>query len=253
MTDFEAQFGPAVSLKLGSTFRCPQALCDISSTFVMKNPRQLRKQVRSRVPDHALPVRVLQVSHEMGITRGIAQLLGELSSGVENASKRPTILLLGRYRGDEKYLIPLEKRPNVDARFSTVHSAKGQEADHVVVVRTTSEAKGFPSQIEDDPALRLAMPEGEGFPFAEERRVFYVALTRARKSVVLITVAGKESPFIRELVSDGRVPMTDLKGQGLSTRPCPGCQQGFVVPRVGKYGPFGGCSTYPLCEHTEKA
>lgn len=68
-------------------------------------------------------------------------------------------------------------------------------ADHVLIPRMTSETLGFPGKVADDPVLHLAMPGGDSFEYAEERRLFYVALTRARTSVTLFTtISHKESP-----------------------------------------------------------
>lgn len=84
-------------------------------------------------------------------------------------------------------------------QFSAIHGAKGLEADYVFVLGLTTGRYSFPSAIEDDPLIGLVMPAAETFEAAEERRVFYVALTRARRCAFLVTVARMESPFIREM------------------------------------------------------
>ena len=75
--------------------------------------------------------------------------------------------------------MPRTRYRGLDVTFQTVHSSKGLEADHVIIPGLSR--GGFPSTKEDDPLLRLALPEGDDFPHAEERRLFYVALTRARR------------------------------------------------------------------------
>jgi DNA helicase-4 len=75
----------------------------------------------------------------------------------------------------------------------------------------TSKTMGFPSRVENNPALRLAMPNSKGFEHAEERRLFYVAHTPARSSVTLITVSRKKSAFIRELTHQHKLKATDPK------------------------------------------
>ncbi|MBS0339629.1 MAG: topoisomerase DNA-binding C4 zinc finger domain-containing protein, partial [Proteobacteria bacterium] len=151
------------------------------------------------------------------------------------------------------YLPTAPKHQWVDVEFITVHSSKGLEADHVIVPRMTSETLGFPSRVADDPVLQLAMPGGDSYEYAEERRLFYVALTRARATATLITVVHKESPFITELVKELQLEVVNADGSSSSSEVCPGCGKGFVVRRKGRYGPFWGCSTFPRCNFTRKS
>ena len=112
--------------------------------------------------------------------------------------KGSSVLVLGRYRSSENVL--QGKSPREE--FSTVHSAKGREADYVVVLDLKDGRWGFPSRIEDNSLLELVFPPASGgnYPFAEERRLFYVAMTRARIGVYLITDPVRPSTFIAELL-----------------------------------------------------
>lgn len=65
--------------------------------------------------------------------------------------------------------------------------------------------RGFPNVKVDDPLFSLIMPQGDTFPSSEERRLFYVALTRATRSVAMFTVAGRRSAFLQELIDEGVV------------------------------------------------
>jgi DNA helicase IV len=251
MTDFEQRFGPTVTMKLETTFRCPQSLCDISSSFVRKNPRQIRKSVRSKQGNIQDPVTIIRVDEELEIRDAIAKRLTEIAGGSTNGRKQ-RILLLGRYQKDRNHLPTHYDDSKLEVEFITVHASKGLEADHVLIPRMTSETLGFPSKVADDPVLQLAMPGGDSFEYAEERRLFYVALTRARISVTLFTISHKESPFITELVRDHRFEVKDSDGLVSSSEICPTCGSGFLVQRKGKYGPFMGCSSYPRCRHTRK-
>ncbi|MEY8688996.1 MAG: UvrD-helicase domain-containing protein [Leptothrix sp. (in: b-proteobacteria)] len=253
MTDFEAKFGKAVTLKLETTFRCSQALCDISSKFVQKNPKQLPKQVRSPRSDVETPMRIVSVSDETQIRAAIDERLAELAKEPSDTGRPMKVYVLGRYRRDEVYKPRTFDTSRVEVEFITVHSSKGLEADHVILPRITSETLGFPSRVADDPVLQLAMPGGDGFEFSEERRLFYVALTRARQTVTLVTVARKESAFVSELVKDFDLKVYNLDGTESSSEVCPQCRTGFIVPRTGRYGPFFGCTNFPRCNHTRKA
>lgn len=252
MTDFDTKFGKSVTLRLETTFRCPQSLCNISSSFVQKNPVQLRKKVHSVTPDVEQSVRIIQVNHESKIQAAIVKRVQELAVEHSTAGKPLRIYILGRYRKEREHLPAGFGDRRVQVEFITAHSSKGLEADHVIIPRMTSETMGFPSRIEDDPVLQLAMPGGDSFDDAEERRLFYVALTRAKSSVTLITIAHKESPFIAELVKEHRLPVMDLDGEVGGARVCPACGDGFIVQRSGPYGPFLSCNRFPKCRHKEK-
>ncbi|CDQ10438.1 UvrD/REP helicase [Acidithiobacillus ferrivorans] len=253
MTNFGDSFGKVVTLKLETTFRCPQSLCDISSRFVQKNPKQLRKSVQSARADVSVPVRIVSVSEESKIRSAVEALIEEIAAECRDSERKSKIYILGRYRKDKAYLPPTKNTRLIEVEFFTMHSSKGLEADHVIIPRITSETLGFPSRVMDDPVLQIAMPSGDTYGFAEERRLFYVALTRARKTVTLVTVARKESAFVMELAREHQIKVINADGSKSINEICPGCGNGFLVERKGPYGPFLGCSNFPKCKHRRKA
>lgn len=256
MTRFNDWFGQGPTLRLEETFRCPQALCDISSGFVSKNPAQLRKTVRSATPTYGAVVEGFQVAdreHVAGAIRAyLASVVARVASGAAPAGRngRISVFVLGRYNNDERY-VPSDWKARfghcLDLTFGTVHGSKGLEADYVVLPSMVR--RGFPSSKQDDPILLLAMPSGDDHPFAEERRLFYVALTRARRSVALFTQLGKVSDFVMELMRDGQLTLTDVAGEPVEVNVCPQCRKGVMVRRVSRFGPWFSCSNYPLCQH----
>jgi DNA helicase-4 len=252
MTEFEHRFGTAVTLRLERTFRCPQSLCDISSLFVQQNPRQLKKKVLSSKPNVLEPVVIMQVDETGKIRTAIAKRIEEIASAAAADGRKVRIYILGRYQNDKQYVPVRYDETRVEVEFMTVHSSKGLEADHVILPKMVSGTLGFPCGVADDPVLQLAMPEGESFKDAEERRLFYVALTRTRATVTLVTVVHQESSFILELVRTHRFVMRKLDGSVSSSEMCPGCGEGFLVKRKSKHGLFYGCSRYPRCKHTKK-
>jgi DNA helicase-4 len=163
------------------------------------------------------------------------------------------IYVLGRYRRDEVYMPSINGALGADVQFITVHASKGLEADHVILPRITSETMGFPSRVEDDPVLQLAMPSGDDVEFSEERRLFYVALTRAKQTVTLVTVERQESSFISELVRDFGLKVFDADGVEAADKLCPTCGVGFLTLRSGRYGSFYGCTNYPRCHNKKTA
>jgi ssDNA-binding Zn-finger/Zn-ribbon topoisomerase 1 len=93
------------------------------------------------------------------------------------------------------------------------------------------------------------MPTRDEYPLGEERRLFYVALTRARRAVVMFTARGHCSEFLRELEADGAVTITDTDGKPLREEICPSCKQGVLVLRTGPYSEFRSCSNFPACTY----
>lgn len=254
MTGFRDWCGQGIVLKLEQTFRCPQTLCDVSSQFVGKNPAQLKKQVRSQTPSHGSALMAFQVAHRnefqdaiRGYLIGLCALL-ETGEAPLGRGGKVSVYVLGRYRNDKQFVPPDWKEhfgDLIDIRFDTIHSSKGGEADYVILPGLVR--GGFPNLRKEDPVLSLAMPGGDPYPQAEERRLFYVALTRARRCVAMFTVRGRVSPFLDELVRDGLVKITDIAGEPINESRCPECRIGVLMKKSGRYGPFVGCSNYPDC------
>ena len=251
MTEFDDWFGPGPRLALTQTFRCTQTICDVARTFVTANPAQLDKPMRSVHGPGGPPVEVRTVTDP---TDAIRQLLTDLAEEVvgEERDGPVTVDILGRYRFDRDVMPPAREVPDgVRVTFRTVHGSKGLEADVIVLPRMVTGTYRFPSTITDDPVLQLAMPAPETYPDAEERRLFYVALTRARHRVVLLTEQGRTSSFVAELLAthtdNGRVVSADVHGDPLY--PCPVCMAGTMTLRNGSRRPFWGCTSYPACTH----
>lgn len=176
---------------------------------------------------------------------GISRYLSEVAT-----SGQTTVDILGRYQHDHD-LVPATTPPGVACTFRTIHGSKGLEADHVIIANAMSGRYGFPSQIESDPILDLAMVDPDNFPYSEERRLMYVALTRARRAVLIVTLRGHESAFVAELVADGLVSPYG-EDDTPAPRACPTCRKGVLTERNGRYGAFLGCSRFPACRHTQK-
>lgn len=191
------------------TYRFGPTLAGLSSSFIMQDHTQIRKQIRSQKEDSS---------------EAIVEICGDserldlevLTHYFESLTRDSSILLLGRFQVDRFRLLHCTKfnltsngvefrpRPDLKIRFLTVHQSKGLEADYVVLLNNREAKLGFPAHVKDPPlkAELVKIAEELGLDQAsvnEERRLFYVALTRAKKQVILLTVDGKESSFIKEL------------------------------------------------------
>ncbi|WP_206541511.1 UvrD-helicase domain-containing protein, partial [Stenotrophomonas maltophilia] len=258
MSGFQMSHPHAAIRHLSQTFRCPQSLCDLTSEFVSRNPMQLVKKVFTRNPLKGPRVSVVALPT-------VEDIPGRLKSNIQSLYDKlpePTdgkplrsMLVLGRYRNDKpKELEAWRQRfgDKIDLRFLTIHRAKGLEADFVALLNVVQDTLGFPSQVQDDPILQLAMPEPEMFEFGEERRLFYVALTRAKRSVVVYTTQHQPSQFLVELQADHGVEIVRTEGEPAEA--CPVCGQGVLVERVNRATKevFHSCSRFPRCPPTKE-
>ena len=111
----------------------------------------------------------------------------------------------------------------------TIHAAKGKEADQVILCGLSQGRFGLPSQKETHPLIEALLPPAEPFAHAEERRLFYVALTRARQQVYLLADERRPSPFVQELL-EGGYPLARMDEPSTrSTHPIPGEKDGVAA------------------------
>ena len=195
--------------RISKTYRFGPTLARLSSSFIMQDHTQIRKQIQSQKEDALEPVVEICGDSER---LGLEVLTYYLKSLPENSS----ILLLGRFRIDRlrlihctqfkltKDVIEFHTRPDLKIRFLTVHQSKGLEADYVIILNNREAKLGFPAHVKDPPLKTELIRTTEELRLDqvsvnEECRLFYVALTRAKKQVILLTVDGKESSFIKEL------------------------------------------------------
>ncbi len=196
---FGGEAGVHRAVDLGRTFRSIDQIAFAAKTFVLQNPAQIEKQIVPAGTATAPAIRLVTVSKgEDGTNLG--EVLSGLSTEPGSNGKLSTVLLLGRYRFLEPDMHDLRRRfPRLSISFKTIHASKGLEADHVILLNADSGRLGFPSQIVDDPLLSLVSPEAEAFENAEERRVMYVAMTRARHTFTILASNARPSPFVVEL------------------------------------------------------
>ena len=252
MREFSKRFGASERVVLEKTFRCSQPIATVATRFVLANPAQIPKKVRS-VHQAVGPCVHVGLSGVQGLSL-LGEAIGRIAADAAKIRGPSSVLLLGRYKHIRPaYLSTLAKQhPRLRISYMTVHGSKGLEADYVVVLGMRSGRYGFPAEISDDPLLGLVLAAAEKHPNAEERRLFYVAMTRARRQVFVLAEGGPPSPFVMELIDGnydigvfGRLPEKDV--------PCPRCVKGHLLRRqnVRNNGAFYGCSNWPYCDHRQ--
>lgn len=201
--DFEEYFGYTEHCKIETTYRFHHPLIEHSSGFIMRNQQQKEKTIKTPKGDlNVTHLHFMAYEGDDGVLEKVKDILSSLP-------KEQSVLFLGRYNYDAISLgfngkIDMNDNRimvNIDGKeypFLSVHSAKGLEADYVILVNCNQGAYGFPSLIEDDPVLDFVLSKSESYPFAEERRLFYVAMTRARSRMYVLYDKKRPSPFISE-------------------------------------------------------
>lgn len=223
-THFRQTMGYGLELKITKTYRNAQEVIDIAGGFIQKNQSQLRKELIS--PKHIEQPIVIE-SYSENVDRkqtagkgGRYYMIGEKVEGIVEKilleNPKSSILLLGRYGFDAFHLshsgkfvynektggVTSTKFSNVTLDFMTVHRAKGLGYDNVIIINARNEVYGFPSQVQDDPVLKYVVRDDHSIEYAEERRLFYVALTRTKNRVYLIVPQERPSSFVLELIDD---------------------------------------------------
>lgn len=246
--NFEKYWGPSEISKIETTYRFSQSLIEISGSFVMKNPAQIKKSIRGNNAYAGFALGEIN-----GYTDKLA--IGFMLKRLDDLPNNSTVFFIGRYSFDVdlfKYNpflniqfnnrngftdIVYTKRSDLKIRFITAHKSKGLQADYVFIINNKKSKMGFPSKMQDAPILSLLLENSDSYPYSEERRLFYVALTRAKKKAFIVTVKNQESEFAVELKS---MYAGELKREQWE---CPLCG-GKLIKHNGPYGMFWGCSNY---------
>ena len=272
-TKFDNFFDVCETRYVEKTYRNSQQLIDASSNFVMKNPDQSRKELKSS-KSLECPIKIVKFDNDFDEILKFELIIKNIINQSKFENKK--ILILGRNNkdifnllknfnvknedgkrkfeilGDEDKLrrdkfvkIVYRYNPNVNIEYRTVHQSKGLECDNVILINLKNWRAGFPNKMVDDPVLNFVKMNGDSFSYAEERRLFYVALTRTKNNVYLLAPYFKSSVFIQELEIDVNVELLNLENNKLETLKniekngeryviptklkCPVCKTGIVL------------------------
>ena len=246
--NFEQYWGSTEISKIETTYRFSQKLIEISGNFIMQNPVQIKKSIKGKNDT---------VGFALGEINGYTDkfAIEFMAKKLEDLPTNSSVFFIGRYSFDAKLLsdsglfecqynnasgfveIKYRKRADLKMSFITAHKSKGLQADYIFIINNKKSRMGFPSKIQDAAILNLLLDNCDQYPYAKERRLFYVALTRAKKKAFLVTVSNQESEFAMEL--------KERYGEELKREQweCPLCG-GRLLKRSGPYGEFYGCSNY---------
>lgn len=208
--DFEEYWGETARYKIENTYRFPKEILSESGYFIMHNPAQIKKELRTSNEE----------TGELGYICGDTEnaLAEKLAEKLYLLPENSTVFLIGRYTADKdmlkyenspfsfhvdtvasKQMVTLAQRSDLTIEFLTAHKSKGLQADYVFILNNKHKGMGFPSRIHSDPVINFLLRKSDDYPYSEERRLFYVALTRAKKSVYLLLLNGNTSVFADEL------------------------------------------------------
>ena len=245
--EFAGTSGQSKVVDLGRTFRSVDKIAFAAREFILRNPEQLAKNVIPAGEAEEPRIKVLWTSNANA--KSLEDALQDIVD-CYSAQGPQSVLLLGRYGFNKPNLRLIQAAfPDLSIRFSTIHSAKGGEADHVILLDAKSDRNGFPSQKEDDPLLALVSPDEDPYEHAEERRVMYVAMTRARQSVTILAPETKPSEFVRELLADPVYGAAVTKEFCDNLVTCFECGGRMILIRGSNGKAYFRCEHIRLCGH----
>ena len=235
---FEDYFGYTKKCLMETTYRFGEPAIARSSHFILANPEQAVKNVRSFKTDAETLLDFYSTEGKNGVVDAVKIIVDQIPAEKE-------IILLGRYGFDVNIFKDTEMTirnvkdsvfvyyENRKMQFMTVHQSKGLESDYIILLNCNGGTMGFPSNISDSPVLKYVLSEPDSYAYSEERRVFYVGITRAKKHTWVLYDINNPSPFVREFVN-----LPEAQAEPASNIPedhlCPKCHCGRV--KVAKKG-----------------
>lgn len=205
---FSDYFGQTEINKIETTYRFGEPLVSLSSQFIQRNEAQIKKNIHPFNPQVKTELQFCDYER-----RDYCNVIGQL---VASISLDKSVFLLGRYSFDDYYLSFMYKSVKEGNRFFyiigdrkieflTVHKSKGLEADYVIILQCNKDTYGFPSLVSDDPVLNYVLTKSDQYPYGEERRLFYVAITRAKVKTYILYDRRFPSVFVDEFLHPEKI------------------------------------------------
>lgn len=205
---FSEYFGATEINKIETTYRFGEPLVSLSSHFIQRNKSQIQKDIHSFSSEMKTELEFYSYDRH-----DYCNTIGRLVASIPSDK---SIFLLGRYSFDDYYLSFMYQSIKEGNRFFyviggrkieflTVHKSKGLEADYVILLQCNKDTYGFPSLVSDDPVLNYVLTKSDQFPYGEERRLFYVAITRAKMKTLVLYDKRFPSVFVDEFLHPEKV------------------------------------------------
>jgi len=246
--EFEKLIGYYSRIDLDKSFRFSEPILNVSSKFIQKNPNQLRKKITASDSKTKKPIEIYVPDPGKEID---FEHVFNLIEKDRPKDKTWEVLLLGRYRFTDPEIPDSirNKFKKLNIKFMTIHKSKGLGADAVVILDLTAGRLGFPGHIESDPLMKMVIAGEKEFENSEERRVFYVGLTRAKQKIILCTEHYNQSEFIGELTTDDYPEVFSEDFSKIPNFICPKCAGGSMILKYPKRlnGYAWRCSLHPYC------
>jgi DNA helicase-4 len=248
-TRFNELVGSHTLTMLQKTFRYNNSIADTAGTFIMENPEQYQKHIKTH--DMVDESQVYLLDDKTGEENGVYSRVTEVVKKIRANDPEGSIAIIARYN----YLLKdsrnfLGKEESKDIHFWSFHKSKGLEADYCILIGFFQGKSGFPNGNCEDAIPEALLPTLDSFPHSEERRLLYVGITRCKKKSYIIASPTAPSEFVLELLApkyDINIFSKSFQERHRKIFKCPNCVNGYLRLIKGQYGSFYGCSSGKGC------
>ena len=220
MTEFKNYLSDAKQIPIPNVYRNSQELIDVATKFINKNSKQIKKKLISKKRlINPIELYIYNDSNYINTNINKSIILSNILDKIYLSNNKSNVLLLERYNNDIDTIlnnnlfirknhesIIYKKHEDMKIDYLTIHKSKGLEYDNCILINAIDDKYGFPSKIEDEEIIKLLKPKiEENIFYPEERRLFYVAMTRTKNKLYILVPKSKTSSFIKEIESDKNV------------------------------------------------
>ncbi|MFO0356747.1 MAG: UvrD-helicase domain-containing protein [Sphingobacteriaceae bacterium] len=196
IVNFESHYDNSEVHKLDINYRSSQTIVGASNEVIKHNKNQIKKEVKAF---KQAPSKIQIYKAKKLDVDGVDFLVEKVKELYQKGLGKDDILVLYRRSKMFKPYFEELKQNKLFVSNKTIHASKGLEAKAVFIIGLTEGNGGFPDIWLDDAIFRVVKGVKYDILLEEERRLFYVAITRAKDELYLITELGNESSFVDEI------------------------------------------------------